>query len=71
MRATVVLTVDDALAEFMNSQQGLMDPSALINQLIHEEMAAHEGNKGDPARLDDPVLVEQEAWLDADTHAAE
>jgi hypothetical protein len=34
----MVIDIDKDLAEFVRHQPGAVDPSALVNQLIHQEM---------------------------------
>ena len=74
MRTTLTLTVDDELAQFIADLPGLVDPSALINRLLHEDMARR-GIQIDPTlktRLqNDEELNEAEFMLDENTHAAE
>jgi hypothetical protein len=73
MRKTLTLTVDEEMAQFINSQPGTNDPSALINKLFHEEMK-RKGFQSDPsvqARMRDEVIQEFELFMDANTHAAD
>lgn len=73
MRSTLILEVDDQMSEFIKSQQGLVDPSALVNKLLHEEMA-REGidmnSPGQAATQHDETQVAMEEFLDENTHAA-
>jgi hypothetical protein len=74
MRTTLTLTVDNALAEFIHALPGFIDPSALMNRLLREDMARC-GMQPDAtltARLEnDDVMTLAEFALDEDTHAAE
>jgi|GEM_PF-2356610 len=38
MVSTVVIDIDKDLAEFVRHQPGAIDPSAFVNQLLHQEM---------------------------------
>jgi len=38
MVSTMVIDIDKDLAEFVRHQPGAIDPSAFVNQLIHQEM---------------------------------
>jgi hypothetical protein len=71
MRTTFVLTVDDELSDFIGSR-GTVDPSALVNQLIRQEMEArnYRPKPGEVEKIsNDPVLVGLEEHLDENTHA--
>ena len=73
MRTTLVLTVDETLGEFLENQQGLSDPSALVNKLLHEAMqnevqpAVQASDRGLPAHDDVDVALEEH--LDENTHS--
>ncbi|MCE3235599.1 MAG: hypothetical protein K0Q50_1779 [Vampirovibrio sp.] len=73
MRTTLTLTVDEEMARFINEQPGLVDTSALINKLIHEDMM-RKGITVDPAikakLQQDDVLQTLELYADENTHAA-
>lgn len=73
MITTLTLTVDPDTAKFIQEQPGVVDPSALINQLIHEDMT-EKGIQLHPKTVNqienDEVLQELELYLDEDTHAA-
>ena len=74
MRKTLVLSVERELVQFMETQQGLVDPSALINKLFHEDMQ-RKGFKPDSnikSKLQqDEVLQELELLADEDAFSAE
>ena len=38
MVSTMVIDIDKDLAEFVRHQPGAIDPSAFVNQLMHQEM---------------------------------
>ena len=65
MRKTLTLTVDRDLAQFIDDQPGMIDPSAFINQLIHEDMQK-KGYAGKPGSQEhhDAVVSELERWVD-------
>lgn len=73
MRTTLTLTVDEEMARFINEQPGLVDTSALISKLIHEDMM-RKGITVDlaiKAKLQqDDVLQTLELYADENTHAA-
>jgi hypothetical protein len=61
---TIVLDVDKDLAEFVHRQPGAVDPSAFVNQLLHQEMQ-REGftmsasqSKGQASRQKDTQALE-------------
>lgn len=73
MRTTLTLTVDEETARVMTeSPAGFGDPSALINKLIHEDMA-RKGVRIDPtlkSRMQkDDIAQTVELFLDENTHA--
>ncbi len=70
---TAVLTVNEELAQFIENQQGMVDPSALVNKLIHDEMdrQGFQVDKQAPSPLEDKTLEALELFLDEDTHPAE
>lgn len=73
MRTTLTLNVDQELAEFIANQQGSVDPSALINKLLHEEMSRkgiHIDSHLKSKLQDDEVLQALEMHMDENTHAA-
>ena len=64
MANTVVLDIDKDLAEFIRHQSGVVDPSAFVNQLLHQEMQ-REGftmsanqSKGQASRQKDTQAME-------------
>lgn len=73
MRTSFVVSVSDELMGFIQQQYNQIDPSALVNKLIHDEMK----RKGFQSRQkiehasQDPILEELELSLDADTPAAD
>lgn len=73
MKTTLILTVDEELAEFIQNQPGVVDPSAFINKLFHEEMV-RKSVRLDPGLKssirNDEVKREAELFLDENTHAA-
>lgn len=71
MRSTLILEVDDRMSEFIKNQQGLVDPSALINKLLREEMAREgmDAKSGQAPKQDD-IKVAMEEFLDENTPAA-
>lgn len=73
MRATITLSVDPETAEFIRSQPGTEDPSAIVNKLIQDEMK-RKGVTIDQRRKteieNDEVLQQFELLLDEDTHAS-
>lgn len=73
MRSTLILEVDDDLSAFIENQQGLVDPSALVNKLVREEIK-REGLQPEGARQNktQPNTVHRalEELVDEDTHAA-
>jgi hypothetical protein len=74
MRTTLTLTVEEEMARFIASQQGLVDPSALINKLIHEDMERKgiQISSDSKSKLqDDEILQALELHIDENTHAAD
>jgi hypothetical protein len=71
MRSTLILEVDDQISEFINSQQGLVDPSALVNKLLRDEMK-REGSQADGRgeAYNDDIKVAMEEFVDENTPAA-
>lgn len=77
MRTTFVLSLDDDLFDFLESQPGMVDPSSFINQLIQEEMD-RVGWQAPDAPSDtrfhavvDAEQVALERFLDEDIQAAD
>lgn len=72
MRKTLTLTLDQETARFI-CQDPVMDPSALINQLFHQDMTRR-GIQIDPeykTRMKDEMIQAFELYLDEDTPAAD
>lgn len=72
MKKTLILDVNDELAEFIEQQPGLVDTSALINELFHKDMQK-KGFHLSPhtqQRMHDEVVKELELWADKDIPAA-
>jgi len=74
MRKTVVLSLDDELAYFMQSQQGMVDPSAFINKLLEDEIERQ--NVTVDGRLvqrleNDEILQAVELMMDESTPVAD
>ena len=72
MRKTVTLTLGPDLADFIDQQPGMVDPSAFMARLFHEEMKRQgfqfnpNANPGDH----DEVLHELERMTERDIPAA-
>jgi len=72
MRKTLTLTLDNELAEFIQNQQGMVDPSEYINHLFHEDMKKHgfQLNPTTKQAIQDDVIKELELSVDRDIPSA-
>lgn len=68
MRKTLTLTLDNELAEFIQNQQGMVDPSEYMNQLFHEDMKKHgfQADQSTKQAIQDDVIKELELSVDRD-----
>lgn len=72
MRKTLTITVDNELAEFIDKQPGMVDPSEFINRLFQQDMQK-KGFQMSPSthrELHDEVVKELELMVDQDIPAA-
>jgi hypothetical protein len=72
MRKTLTLTVDQKLAEFIDAQPGLVDPSEFVNRLFHQDMQkkGFQMSQHTERQLHDDVVKELELMADGDIPAA-
>jgi hypothetical protein len=73
VKTTLILTVEEEMAEFIRNQPGMVDPSAFINKLFHDDMARKSITLDPRLRSsirNDEVKREAELFLDENTHAA-
>jgi len=72
MRKTMTLTVDCQIADFIQNQPGMVDPSAYITQLFHEDMKKHGFQMSPQTKhaLNDDVIKELELSVDQNIPSA-
>jgi hypothetical protein len=72
MRKTLTLSLNEELADFIDSQPGMVDPSAFITELFHQDMRKYgfHLSPGNSQGLHDEVVKELELWADKDAPAA-
>ncbi len=73
MRNTLTLSVDDELADFIDSQQEMADPSVLIMKLFHKDMEKHGfpiNSHAAQRASEDEVIKELELSVDREIPAA-
>lgn len=71
MRTTLTITVDQDLADFIHRQPGVIDPSAFINKLIHDDIRKQNISPGDTKNNKaDKTVKELELSLDEQIPAA-
>lgn len=72
MRKTLILDVNNELAQFIDHQPGMVDPSAFINELFHKDMQKHgfQLSSNTQQQMHDEVVKELELWADNNIPAA-
>ena len=68
MRKTLTLTLDTEMAEFINNQPEMIDPSEYFNCLFHEDMKkkGFQVHKDTKHAIQDDVIKELELSVDRD-----
>ncbi len=72
MRSTLILEVSEKMSDFIQNQQGAVDPSALVNLLLRKQMA-RENFQTNPSKTKtdrNDIRAALEDFVDQDTHAA-
>jgi hypothetical protein len=72
MRKTLILDVNDELAEFIDNQPGTVDPSTFMNELFHKDMQKNgfHLSSNTQQQMHDEVVKELELWADNNIPAA-